>query len=65
MNLRSALSQVSVLRAIPRPKAAGTFRRTIPVVMYGGSPQPVKIRHPHQNLGSRVREIQSRQSPSA
>jgi hypothetical protein len=32
-------------------------------VMFGGEPQPVKIRHLHQNLGTVVSEIQSAQSP--
>ncbi len=52
MNLQSALSQVSVLRVAARPKNIQIYRRRIPIVMFGGSPQPVKIRHVFPNLGS-------------
>ena len=62
MNLRSAVSQLSPLPALLRRKP-GTVRRRIPIVMYGASPQPVKIRHTFQNLGSPADDNRLTHSP--
>ena len=63
MNLQSVMSGISLLRGTPRLKNPAPPRRRTAIVMFGGEPQPVKIRHLHQNLGTVVSEIQSAQSP--
>lgn len=63
MNLRSAMSRISALPVLARRKTGEIVRRRIPIVMYGGSPEPVKIRHVSQNVGSPVRETLLAQSP--
>ncbi len=63
MNLQSVMGHFSALRALPRLKIPKIPRRRIPIVMYGGSPEPVKIRHLPQNLGSVASETRLTQSP--
>ena len=63
MNLQSIMSHISMLRLPPRLKKPAPQLRQIPVVMFGGSPEPVKIRHVHPNVGSAINEIQPTQSP--
>ena len=56
MNLQSAMSHLSILRLPARLKKPAPLRRRIPVVMFAGSPEPVKIRHVRQNLGTAAGE---------
>lgn len=62
MHLQAAVSHLSVLRAVSRQKKLETFRRRIPIVMFGGKPEAVKIRHVPQNVGSPVSETRPTQS---
>ncbi len=51
MNLSSIMAQISGLRSPSRPKKPQAIRHRIPIIMFGGTIEPVKIRHVHQNLG--------------
>ena len=69
MNLQSVMNHISSLRLPPRLKKPAPPRQRIAIIMFAGVPEPVKIRHVHQNLGSAasqgtdVGEIQPSQSP--
>jgi hypothetical protein len=63
MNLHSVMSHITALRGTPRLKKPAPPRRRIAIVLLGGEPEPVKIRHIRQNLGSVVSETRMAQSP--
>jgi uncharacterized heparinase superfamily protein len=52
MNLASVMNQVSTLRALARAPKPAPERRRLSILMFGGAPEPVKIRHVGQNVGS-------------
>ena len=63
MNLQSVMNHISSLRLPPRLKKPAPPRHRLAIIMFAGRPEPVKIRHVHQNLGSAVSEIPPSQSP--
>ncbi len=63
MQLRLATMPLASLRVPPRVRTVPMLRRRLPVAFVNGSTQPVKIRHPSQNLGSPVNETRPSQSP--
>lgn len=63
MQLRLAPLPLAGLRVGPRIRTVPMLRRRLPVAFVPESTQPVKIRHPRQNLGSPVNETRPSQSP--
>jgi hypothetical protein len=52
MNLASVMNQISLQRMLARAPKPAPERRRLSILMFGGVPEPVKIRHAPQNVDS-------------